>query len=291
MKFIKIIFKYSDILWYNFTALPFTGKDLTIFKRAKMQNLNIKKLINRKKTAAVINDILKLANISIVIKDNEGSVIFGEKPLDPSCKHSPVHISGEVVCWVAGKKETENILPLLSYVITGEIERCRLADETLEKYKELNMFYDLSEKIAATSDFNELSSFILAEAGNMIKCNDGCIFFIKKDSADITLIDSFGETGLHLTIADFCKTAENKNYLFSKAEIVNDIKADARFQNFSASISSMIFSPVKFKEEPIGLICLAAKEHGASYFAKDLKFIQALALQATAVFNNERLRQ
>ncbi len=256
-----------------------------------MHTLNIKKIVNKKKIAAVINDILRLTNASIAIKDNEGNIIFGEKPNDPSCKHTSVHISGEVVCWIAGKKDTENIIPLISYVITSEIERCRLADETLEKYKELNMFYDLSEKTAATSDFKELSGFILREAGDMIKCTDGCIFFFKKETGDMALIDFFGETRLQQTITDFCGTGENKNLFFSKAEIVNDIKTDIRFQKNFNCVSSMIFSPVKFKEEPVGLICLAAKEDGASYSAKDLKFIHALALQAAAVFNSARLRQ
>jgi len=255
-----------------------------------MHTLNIKKIVNKKKIAAVINDILRLTNASIAIKDNEGNIIFGEKPNDPSCKHTSVHISGEVVCWIEGKKDAENTISLISYIITSEIERCRLADETLEKYKELNMFYDLSEKIASTSDFKELSGFILQEAGNMIKCTDGCIFFVKKETGDLSLIEFFGETGLQQTITDFCGAGENKNHLLSRAEIVNDIKTDIRFQKNFNSISSMIFSPVKFKEEPIGLICLAAKEDGTPYFAKDLKFISALALQATAVFNN-RLRQ
>ncbi|HNY10649.1 MAG TPA: GAF domain-containing protein [Candidatus Wallbacteria bacterium] len=253
-----------------------------------MPALNIKKIVNRKKIVSVINDILRLANASIAIKDNEGNIIFGERPDDPLCKHSPVHISGEIVCWIAGKKEAEYVFPLICYVITGEIERYRLADETLEKYKELNMFYNLSEKIATTIDFKELSSFILDEARNMIRCTDGCIFIVKKESNDITLVDFFGETGFQQTIIDFCRMNENKNIFFSKAEIVNDMKTDIRFQKVFNSTSAMIFSPLKFQQEPIGLICLATKEN-ASYLAKDLKLIRALSLQATAVFNNARL--
>lgn len=256
-----------------------------------MPALNIKKIVNRKKIASVINDILRLANTSIAIKDNEGNVIFGEKPADPLCKHTPIHISGEVVCWVAGKKESENIFALISHIITGEIERYRLADETLEKYKELNMFYDLSEKIVSTTDFKELSTFILDEARNMIKCTDGCIFIVNKENTGIVLVNFFGETGFQLTAADFCGSSENRKHFFSKSEIVNDMKADVRFQKFFTSTSAMIFSPLKFRGEPVGLICLATKETGASYFAKDLKLIQALALQATAIFNNEKNRK
>lgn len=255
-----------------------------------MPALNIKKIVNKKKIASAINDILRLANISITIKDNEGNIIFGEKPADPLYKHTPIHISGEVVCWMVGKKEAENVFSLISYIITGEIERCRLADETLENYKELNMFYDLSEKIASTVDFKELSTFILDEARSMIKCTDGCIFLVKKESNDMSLVNFFGETGFQQTVADFCRLNENQKHFFSKPEIVNDVKTDDRFQKFFILTSSMIFSPIKFREEPVGLICLATKEPGAAYFAKELKLIRALSLQATALFNNARLR-
>jgi GAF domain-containing protein len=79
--------------------------------------------------------------------------------------------------------------------------------------------------------------------------------------------------------------------LSGKAELVNDIQADARYieGQISASISSLVCAPLKTKNQTIGVIALGVGGGGVAYLAADLKLLNTVASQAAPAIENALL--
>jgi HD-GYP domain-containing protein (c-di-GMP phosphodiesterase class II) len=76
--------------------------------------------------------------------------------------------------------------------------------------------------------------------------------------------------------------------LTGKAEIVNHVQADPRYEDSANKISSLMCAPLKIKDKVIGVINISSEEP-VRYTAEELKILSALAFQAAAAIENARL--
>ncbi len=254
--------------------------------------INLKKLCDSSLFLDAIADLVKSLDTSIVIQDTKGRVIFGDdrkKAGDPL----PIEVNGEVVGWVIGEAKVAPIAAIISCFAQKELEKKTLAHEVLDNYREITFLYNLSEKLTASLDINELANLLLAEAKKLIKATSGAVVLLSSTNnpEELKVVSAFGQEWER----DRLGTSLNKSILGvviknGVGEIVNDVANDPRCVNFLATMNALICIPLISKNRPLGAIILG-NALPIAYTAADLKRMNTLASQTAAAIDNAQLYQ
>ncbi len=65
--------------------------------------------------------------------------------------------------------------------------------ETLDKYREINLLYRLSEELTASFDVKVLARLILAEAQKLVRGTGGSLMLWQSDTRRLQAVEVFGE--------------------------------------------------------------------------------------------------
>ncbi len=223
----------------------------------------------------------------VTIGDATGSVLHG---LDPSAigPRHPISVNGSQVGWVSGPPAAGSIASLIEHLLQRESERKALGSEVLHLYREVNLIYSFSEKLAALLDLERVASLTLQEARHLISASDGTIMLLDEASGQLTTLAGFGEALPHLTGFRIGEGIVGSIAASGIAEIVNDVDADRRRIKDGTGVRSLVCAPLKVGERVIGAIVLGNAKP-ASYTAGELKLLNTLALQTATAIENARL--
>ena len=252
-----------------------------------MPGVNLKRLIKKgKDTHEIFMDLLNIFPERIGVIDDQESLLLGVRILDPEIK-IPIEIDGEVLGWVLGSKQAKVFARLLQQYAAKESERKTLGQEVLTMYREINIIYDFSEKLAKTINPENIASMALEEANHLIKATGGIIVLIEQTNKK-KLISRSGEAYLSENeLSDPDHFFGNIGNIES-AEIINDTKSDSRFRSIDKKINSLVYAPLKVKQRILGLIILLNEEK-TLYRAADLKLLTTIALQAASAIESAML--
>jgi len=231
--------------------------------------------------------IANLCDEPFLIQNVGGLVLHGNSDDQYTAKY-PIEFQDEVIGWVSGGKRALSISKLIVHFATCEYEKKALARETLAKYRELILLYDITEKLAASLDPQEVASLIIYEANKLIKADKVSLMLINEDTGLLEVIVELGEEAKTKMVVKVGEGIAGYIALTGKAEILNDVSADPRFLKGTRKVSSMMCAPLRIKDNVIGVINLSTEEP-ANYTAEDLKLLSALTLQAAAAIENARL--
>lgn len=211
-------------------------------------------------------------HLSFAIYDKDGSTLFGR---GEDGERFALIIENEEVGFIQASPDVRELLQAVLFLAE---EKRALADETLEKYKELSLVYRLFEKLSNVSEVDEIARVCKDE---VLRLLNPCYFVFKYHSQ---IIDSFGkETFNDSQFAIF------ESQINQTAEVLNDAAEDARFQQLDPQLKSIICAPLMAKDTLFGLITVAAKRSAKSFSAGDLKIMQALAKAASSCLENVQL--
>ncbi|MBW4521581.1 MAG: GAF domain-containing protein [Scytolyngbya sp. HA4215-MV1] len=254
-----------------------------------MAPINLRRLLQRKDVSSAIQQLLKVAEYPLSIRDLQNEVMFGVDRLDLLYKH-PIEVNGESVGWVMGIQGAEAIATLVSHLITQELEKRLLAQETLDRYKEITLLYNLSERMGAKLDLPAVADLLLDEAHKFIQGSSGAMVLLNPATGVYESIATFGETEIVPLQIQAGVGVIGSILLSGIGEIINDIAADSRCIAQEACFSSLICAPLKSQEEVLGLIYIASQS-AINYTAADLKLFNALASQASYAIENALLHK
>jgi signal transduction histidine kinase len=262
--------------------------------------LNLKKLCDSPLLLEAIADLVKSLGTSIVIQDTKGRVILGDdnnKAGDsasaPLRDRLPIEIDGEVIGWAIGEAKVAPIASIISCFAQKELEKKTLAHEVLDNYREITFLYDLSAKLTASLDIDELVNLLLAKAKGLIKATSGAVMLLSNtnNTEELKVVSAFGQEWNRdrrtIPWGESIVGLVVKNGL---GEIVNDVANDRRCMDFEATMSALICIPLVSKGRPIGAIALG-NSSPVTYTAADLKRMNTLASQAAAAIDNAQLYQ
>ncbi len=195
---------------------------------------------------------------------------------------------GKDLGWVSGPQGAEAMADLLRFLADKESERKALGSEVLHLYREVNLIYSFSEKLAALLDLERVAQLTLQEARHLIVATDGAILLLDDQTGALTAAAAFGDelpglsgftrgTGIAGTVA-----------ATGVGEIVNDVMGDPRRINAVIDVRSLVCAPLKVGEKVIGVMMLASTLPMA-YEARELKLLNTLALHAATAIENARL--
>jgi class 3 adenylate cyclase len=254
-----------------------------------MTQVNLKKLISKKEIYSIINEIINTIDGSVAVQDADERFLMGKDSKNLLGRY-PVELSGEVIGWVTGGEKSSTVASLLTHIAGREFEKKTLARETLDKYKELILLYDISEKIASCLELKEVALLIINEARKLIETDNASVMLFNEDTDQLEIIAASGnEYNPKITLRPGEGIAGN--VLINRvADIINDVPSYPKYKEGANKMSSMMCAPLKIKDRVIGVVNISSVEP-VNYTAKDLKLFSALASQAASAIENAILHK
>ncbi|MGI0487759.1 adenylate/guanylate cyclase domain-containing protein [Pantanalinema rosaneae CENA516] len=253
--------------------------------------ISLKRLLAKKEIAAILQQLITgLAGqgqsaLPFAISDAEGTVLMGIT--GDYSHHYGITVEGQCFGWVMGSQEMSAIASLLSYLAAKELEKKQLAQETLDRYKEVTLLYNLSEKMTANLQLQAVAQLVLAEASKLIVGNSGAVIFFDPETSEAMQLARFGTT--------FCLQPEQgiigTIFATGNGEIVNQVAEDPRRIAAEQAFYSLVCAPLKSHNRTIGVIIIASSDLPINYTAADLKRLNAVASQAAAAIENALLHE
>ena len=260
-----------------------------------MVPVNFKKIATKKEVVALLEYLNQETDTAIQIHDADGKRIVGADS-ENSTHRYPIEFADRVIGWIAGSKKAIAIVNLVSYLIKQEFEKKALANELLEKYRELTLLHDITTQITASLELKEVAQLVIEGVGKLIEATGGSILLLNQKTGELESLSSVGQAfpsqeslklggGLIGRIADT-----------GKGEIVNDITTDSRFGEYQGPIKSLICVPLKTKEQMNGVIFFWSQEvdelserTALSYNSEDLKILTMFAFHAAVAIEKALL--
>lgn len=252
-----------------------------------MPQIILKKLITRKESLAVINNLVNTLGISIKIEDQEGHKLLGAES-NILVDSYPIELSGETLGWVIGPEKATAVASLLSYLVKQELEKKGLANELLNKYQELELLEEISTQVTASLDLQKVAQLVIGEAGKLSKSTQGAILLLNQKTGYFETIAEFGQTYSYQDSLILGQGIIGTIVQTGRGEIVNDVSSDPRFTDTHEPIKSLICVPLKTKEQLLGVLTVSSQT-AVTYTAEDLKLLNMLALQAAVAMEKALL--
>jgi sigma-B regulation protein RsbU (phosphoserine phosphatase) len=254
-----------------------------------MSKVALRHLVGPRGSAdAVLSALTAALATPITIEDTDGRVLHG-RPQAPDASRHAVTVDGAGIAgWVSGTSESAALATLLGHLLSKESERKALGAEVLHLYREVNLIYSFSEKLAALLEVERVARLTLQEARHLIAASNGAIMLLEPESGALTTVAGFGDVLPQLSSLGRGEGIVETITRSGIAEIVNDVLADPRGLTDDSGIRALLVAPLKVGESVIGVIALANAASDA-YTAADLKLLNTLALQTATAIENARL--
>jgi serine phosphatase RsbU (regulator of sigma subunit) len=253
-----------------------------------MTRVGLKQVIGRSADARALVDALAEAlELAVAVEDADGRLLHGTRT-NGQAERFPVTHGGAALGWVAGPARARAIAALLDHLVSKEAERKALGAEVLHLYRELNLIYSFSEKLAALLELERVARLTLQEARHLIVATDGVIMLLDEDTGLLTTVAGFGDEMPGLQGYRRGRGIVGAIVETGVAEIVNDVDADPRRVTEHTALKALIGAPLRVGERVTGVIALASTLPMA-YTAGELKLLSTLALQTATAIENARL--
>ena len=253
-----------------------------------MTRATLRQLIARQPDArALLSTVAEALESPVAVEDVEGRLLHGLAALEGVARF-PVTYQQTSVGWVSGTERARVVASLLDHLIAKEAERKALGAEVLHLYREVNLIYSFSEKLAALLDLERVAVLTLQEAKHLIAATDGVVMLLDEESGALKTAAAFG--GVLPTLSGFRRGIGILGGVVETgvAEIVNDVGGDSRRAVQQTEIKSLLCAPLRVGERVLGVIALGSTEPSA-YTAAELKLLTTLGLQAATAIENARL--
>jgi sigma-B regulation protein RsbU (phosphoserine phosphatase) len=255
-----------------------------------MSQVNLKRLLKKKEVLPIVDNVIKAIGAGISIYDAKGNLLIGNE-VSAEQERLPIEIGDQTIGWIVGTQASDDtIISLIRFLANNEIDKKRLASEVLNKYTEINLFYELSEKITANLEIPAVIKIIAEKARRLVKATSGSIMLLNEESGLLEVNFSFGIAGASNIKA--IKPGEGiagAVFASGKGEIVNNATADPRFIAGNNPVGSLICAPLKTRDRVLGVINFSNSEP-VEYTAEDLQLMQTLAAQAAQAIENAVLQ-
>jgi hypothetical protein len=254
-----------------------------------MAGIDLRKLVSRNRDLiSGVIDLIALYQMPISVSDMDGNVLINPtgSPEDPASEAYPIMIESRQLGLVKGGEAASIIARLLSSAANFEVAKKALGREVLDRYRELNLLYNLSEKLASSFHPKEVAMITLKEANRLILASLGAVLWtVPGAEAGLRLAAIGDEIALEACLAPTQSLARTIAQS-GRAEIVNNLTSNDRLSSAKGEVHSMICVPLKIKTKVrtkiLGTIFLA-NQSVAMYTAGDLELLNTVATQAAPV--------
>jgi transcriptional regulator with GAF, ATPase, and Fis domain len=253
-----------------------------------MSPIDLRKLLVRNKdVSSLITSLIAALDGAVGIQDANGALLLGHDAGAAPQKH-PLTLDEQLLGWVVGDEKAATVAAVVAYIANREYEKKSLAREVLDRYRELNLLYDVSEKISASLQVTTVATIAIGEARRLITSGGGVVLLLDAPAGVLTPVVALGEP--HLPKAGIpCDAGIVGDVVANgRAEIVNDVHNDPRVSGPERVFASLVCAPLMAKQRAIGLFVIGSAAP-VTYTAADLKFLSAIASQAAPALDHALL--
>jgi len=253
-----------------------------------MARLSLKNIIGKKNdSSSLLISIIGQLKADIFIEDEKGNLLFGSTGTTHS-NQEPVILDNELMGWVKGDEKVIAIAQLLSYLAQKEAEKKKLGSEVLNLYQEVNLIFNVSEKLAQTIEPSSIAQITLDEAGHLIESSNGVVVLWDEHSKELQILARSGSSlfngpQLKKNAGLLLKIGKSGN-----SEIISDIGILKNAGVIGENVKSLLYAALKVKHRIMGAIILA-NTTDEQYSAADLKLLVTLALQSSSAIESALL--
>ncbi len=253
-----------------------------------MARVALRQIVGRQPaTQALLKAVSEALGADVVVEDAEGRLLHGVSTSVNGLRYPIMH-EDTSLGWVAGPVQARAVATLLEHLAEREVERKALGAEVLHLYREVNLIYSFSEKLAALLELERVAQLTLQEMRHLIVATDGVIMLLDEQSGVMTSIAAFGEEMTTLEGFERGRGIVGAVAASGVGEIVNDVDSDPRRVTERTALKALICAPLNVGERVIGIIALGSTLPMA-YTAAELKLLNTLALQTATAIENARL--
>src|SRR6478672_668783 len=255
-----------------------------------MNKNSLEKLISQPEVLSVITDILQAMNTSIHLQDLEGKTLLINHSETSLTYKYPITLSSQVIGWLTGEEKASAVASLISCLAHKEFNSQKIADKLVEKYREISLIHDISQKITSSLDIKEVAQAVLDEVRKFIVGSSGSILLLDENKQKLEPISDFRTRFTPKSVQKIGQGIIGTVALTGESEIVNDVLSDPRFGDLPYAVSSLICVALKSKDQVIGVIEIGS-ESPVTYTSEDLKLLTLVALQARPAIENAILHE
>lgn len=268
-----------------------------------MRHISVRRLLNRRILADYVNEFVDLVpDVEVAVLDNAEIVVVGAGhcidggPNDASgwAYREPLTVDGQGVGALVARgtglsrdgsvQRVQFLHRSLSLILVRAAESRSLARETLERYREINLLYNIGETISASLDPDEVPDLVMAEATRVIQANGGVVLLLN-DDRHLTIQSGFGAAEFGQALFDGTRELLDQALKTGDAHIWTADQLDC----CESTITSVLAAPLKGREEILGFVLLGRELDRPIFSADDVKLLTALASQAAIAVENARL--
>lgn len=160
-----------------------------------------------------------------------------------------------------------------------------IASEALERYREINLMYRVSETIGISLDSEAIPRMVLEESNHVIHADAGLVLLPQVGSAEWEVKASFGAPEWTAALNRAALDPVVFGSLGDRPAILTELPAT------EPAYGSILWSPLKSHDRVLGGILLGRQPDREVFTASDEKLLTALARQAAITVENSRLHQ
>lgn len=239
----------------------------------------------------LVAELGALVGAPIRVEDDAGRALLGDAAA--TGERHPIEVSGARLGVVVGPPSAHAIARLLGALGAREEEKLALADETLGRYKELTLLYDISDKLSRVLDVDEVCRMVVAEAKGFLRATGASILLL---DARRTMLEAIASTEDRPRTRTLAATVgvEGRVLRTGRAELVEDASTTDSGSSESG-VRAVMCAPLRTGETVFGILRVISDE-ATVWTAGDLKLVTSLAGNAAsaishAMLHRERLRQ
>lgn len=237
-------------------------------------DVDLPRLVRRHRhVAPMLSSLLGGTNAAVRILGPDGAVILEREGAGIGSDRFPIVVEGETVGWVEGDRVARAVASVVSYAAAREADKRSLAGEALERYRELNLVYDLAATLSSLRGVAAIGQAALAEVERIP--GGGLGFLLVRGAAEGRLSTPEG-----VPAGPIGDVAAGEGIVGGLGEgepaIVNGVAAHANATDLERRLGSLIVAPLRARGTAIGVIGAATTEPH-EYRAADLKVLAAVA--------------
>jgi len=256
-------------------------------KVGPMERIELRRLVNGVECSAVVRGLLLSIGEPAVIEDEAGPIMNIHEGEGHAVRY-PVRVSGETIGWVRGGPRVSPVADLLSHLAGRELEKRSLAGETLDRYRDLSLFYDLSERIPVFTTPADAASATLDEIKRLLKPDNASVMLLSGESGRLEILAACGPQYEPKTPLGPGEGIAGTVFSSGRAEMVDDVVSDRRYLKGANRAGCLLCAPLKTGDTVLGVINVS-RVRPAAYKAADLKLFAGLTAHTASSLENAGL--
>ena len=240
-------------------------------------------IVRHRHVAPMVSALLASIDAAVTIRDGEGAVILerggpaGTGPQDPAVRQDVV-VDGDMLGWVEGGRAARGIAAVLAYAAARERDKRSLANEALERYRELSLIYDLAATIGGSDAVEPVVHAAVTELSRLPHDARGFVLLADGDGGTLRTAPGADGEGGPITEARAGVGIVGEAAVSGGSELVEDTAADPRATGPERDGGSLVVAALRAGDVILGVV--GATATGGPFRSADLKVVTAIAALA-----------